>query len=95
MSDPADHPDRNRRKLYGRRQGPQLHSQEQALCFGIPFDGRSRTAPIYPLTALVLASAGIPRKDADLPYDTFFKKPIRFEVLLAEINHLIARRQAR
>ena len=43
-----------------RRQGPQLHSQEQALCFGIPFDGRSRTAPIYPLTALVLASAGIP-----------------------------------
>ena len=43
-----------------RRQGPQLHSSSRALCFGIPFDGRSRTAPIYPLTALVLASAGIP-----------------------------------
>jgi len=43
-----------------RRQGPQLHSQGRALCFGIPFDGRNRTAPIYPLTALVLASAGIP-----------------------------------
>jgi anthranilate phosphoribosyltransferase len=43
-----------------RRQGPRLQSQERALCFGIPFDGRSRTAPIYPLTALVLASAGIP-----------------------------------
>ena len=43
-----------------RRQGPQLHSGRRALCFGIPFDGRSRTAPIYPITALVLASAGIP-----------------------------------
>ena len=26
----------------------------------MPFDGRSRTAPIYPLTALVLAAAGLP-----------------------------------
>jgi anthranilate phosphoribosyltransferase len=43
-----------------RRQGPQLHSRSRALCFGIPYDGRSRTAPIYPLTTLVLASAGIP-----------------------------------
>ena len=43
-----------------RRQGPQLRSSSRALCFGIPFDGRSRTAPLYPLTALVLASAGIP-----------------------------------
>lgn len=28
--------------------------------FGIPYDGRSRTAPIGPMTALILASAGCP-----------------------------------
>ena len=28
--------------------------------FGVPYDGRSRTAPISPLTALILASAGAP-----------------------------------
>ena len=39
----------------------------------------------------ILASAGIPRKDVELPYDTFFKKPIRFEVLLDEIARLLAR----
>jgi anthranilate phosphoribosyltransferase len=43
-----------------RRRGPTLTSREPAICFGMPFDGRSRTAPIYPLTALVLAAAGIP-----------------------------------
>ena len=43
-----------------RRRGPALTSRQPALCFGIPFDGRSRTAPIYPLTALVLATAGVP-----------------------------------
>jgi CheY-like chemotaxis protein len=40
----------------------------------------------------ILASAGIPRKDLVLPYDTFFRKPVRFEVLLDEINRLIAAR---
>jgi CheY-like chemotaxis protein len=40
----------------------------------------------------ILASAGIPRKDVELPYDTFFKKPIRFEVLLDEIARLLAAR---
>lgn len=30
------------------------------LVFGIPYDGRTRTAPIAPLTALVLATAGQP-----------------------------------
>ncbi len=37
--------------------GPKLKSKEgqtAPLCFGIPFDGRSKTAPIYPLTALIL-----------------------------------------
>ncbi|CAI8167067.1 MAG: Anthranilate phosphoribosyltransferase [Prochlorococcus marinus str. MIT 9215] len=43
--------------------GPQVRSgdgQRKPLCFGVPFDGRTRTAPIYPLTALVLLSAGQP-----------------------------------
>ena len=40
----------------------------------------------------ILASAGIPRKDQVVPYDTFFRKPIRFEVLLDEIARLIALR---
>ncbi|MCP9775500.1 anthranilate phosphoribosyltransferase family protein [Cyanobium sp. WAJ14-Wanaka] len=43
-----------------RQLGPKLISNQPALCFGIPFDGRSRTSPIYPLTSLLLASAGIP-----------------------------------
>ena len=43
-----------------RRLGPSLHSAEPALCFSMPFDGRTRTAPIYPLTALALSAAGLP-----------------------------------
>lgn len=31
-----------------------------ALVFSCPYDGRSRTAPVTPITALVLAAAGIP-----------------------------------
>ncbi len=37
--------------------GPKLISQKEQLrpiCFGMPFDGRSKTSPLYPLTALVL-----------------------------------------
>lgn len=30
------------------------------LIFGIPYDGRTRTAPILPLTALLLSTAGVP-----------------------------------
>ena len=43
--------------------GPQLRSPQTAvppICFGMPFDGRTRTAPIYPLTTLVLLACGIP-----------------------------------
>ncbi len=43
--------------------GPKLTSKDQQkppFCFGIPFDGRCRTSPIYPLTSLVLLSAGHP-----------------------------------
>jgi CheY-like chemotaxis protein len=59
------------------------------LCLAWRADPALRDIPF------ILSSAGIPRKDAELPYDTFFKKPVRFEVLLDEINHLIARREAR
>ena len=42
--------------------GPSLHSQGPHLpiCFGMPYDGRTRTTPVFPLTALVLAAAGHP-----------------------------------
>ena len=43
--------------------GPKLTSQKgkpRPICFGMPFDGRNRTAPIYPLTTLILLSAGQP-----------------------------------
>ena len=43
-----------------RQRGPKLSTTTKAISFGMPFDGRSRTAPIYPLTALVLAAAGLP-----------------------------------
>ena len=37
--------------------GPKIHSpshQSQPIFFGMPFDGRKKTAPIYPLTTLML-----------------------------------------
>ena len=43
--------------------GPVITSQDgrrAPLCFGMPYDGRSRTAPIYPLTTLVLLACGQP-----------------------------------
>ena len=43
--------------------GPQLTSaknQKLPICFGMPFDGRNRSSPIYPLTSLVLLSAEQP-----------------------------------
>ena len=43
--------------------GPSLTSgtnQRRPICFGMPFDGRNRYAPIYPLTTLILLSAGQP-----------------------------------
>ncbi len=44
--------------------GPQLqpvasHARSPVI-FGIPYDGRSRTAPIAPLVSLILTTAGIP-----------------------------------
>ena len=46
-----------------KRLGPCLLSepdQRRPICFGMPFDGRSRTAPIYPLTTLLLVGSGQP-----------------------------------
>lgn len=43
--------------------GPQLQpiqSSRPVTILGIPYDGRTRTAPLAPLTALVLATAGCP-----------------------------------
>ena len=43
--------------------GPKLRpiaSQRQVIVLGIPYDGRTRTAPISPITALLLAAAGQP-----------------------------------
>ena len=43
-----------------RRQGPTLQpAGRRVVSFGVPFDGRCRTAPVLPLTALLLASAGL------------------------------------
>ena len=39
--------------------GPKLSSkpgEASPICFGMPFDGRNKTAPIYPLTTLILLS---------------------------------------
>ena len=46
-----------------RELGPNLKStedQRRPICFGMPFDGRTKTAPIYPLTTLILLTAGQP-----------------------------------
>jgi anthranilate phosphoribosyltransferase len=43
-----------------RHLGPRLAAAgRRTVSFGVPFDGRSRTAPILPLTALLLAAAGL------------------------------------
>jgi len=41
----------------------------------------------------ILCSAGLLRRDEVLPYDTFFRKPVPFEALVAEIARLIAARE--
>jgi anthranilate phosphoribosyltransferase len=39
---------------------PAIESSRPVTVFSVPYDGRSRTAPILPITALVLATAGCP-----------------------------------
>ncbi len=43
--------------------GPKIYSgneNRQPICFGMPFDGRKKTSPIYPLTSLLLLNAAQP-----------------------------------
>ncbi len=39
---------------------PRIDDGRPALVLSCPYDGRSRTAPVTPITALILAAAGIP-----------------------------------
>jgi len=46
-------------KLMGPKLAP-IASHKQVLVLGSPYDGRSKTAPVSPITAIILATAGIP-----------------------------------
>ena len=64
-----------------RRHGPRLTTPgRRALCFGVPYDGRSRTAPILPLLALCLAAAGLP-----VVLHGGAPMPVKYGVTLAEL----------
>ena len=61
--------------------GPTLvTSGRRALCFGVPYDGRSRTAPLLPLVALTLAAAGQP-----VVLHGGGPMPVKYGVTLAEL----------
>ncbi len=64
-----------------RDHGPTLTSSGPApLCFGVPYDGRSRTAPLLPLLALSLAAAGLP-----VVLHGGAPMPVKYGVTLAEL----------
>ncbi len=64
-----------------RRLGPVLETPgRRPLCFGVPYDGRSRTAPLLPRVALVLASDGLP-----VVMHGGDAMPVKFGVTLAEL----------
>jgi anthranilate phosphoribosyltransferase len=64
-----------------RSHGPVLASPgRRALCFGVPYDGRSRTAPLLPLLALTLAAA-----DQPVVLHGGDPMPVKFGVTLAEL----------
>jgi anthranilate phosphoribosyltransferase len=56
----------------------------RALSFGVPYDGRSRTAPLLPLLALVLASSGVP-----VVLHGGDPMPVKYGVTLAELFHAL------
>ena len=61
--------------------GPTLATPgRRALCFGVPYDGRSRTAPLLPLVALTLAAAGLP-----VVLHGGAPMPVKYGVTLAEL----------
>jgi anthranilate phosphoribosyltransferase len=64
-----------------RSQGPVLRTPgRRALCFGVPYDGRSRTAPLLPLVALLLAASGQP-----VVLHGGSPMPVKYGVTLAEL----------
>ncbi|MEA5399334.1 anthranilate phosphoribosyltransferase [Synechococcus sp. BA-124 BA4] len=64
-----------------RSHGPVLRTPgRRPLCFGVPYDGRSRTAPLLPLLALVLASA-----DQPVVLHGGDPMPVKYGVTLAEL----------
>jgi anthranilate phosphoribosyltransferase len=64
-----------------RRRGPVLRTPgRRPLCFGAPYDGRSRTAPLLPLVALLLAAAGVP-----VVLHGGDPMPVKYGVTLAEL----------
>ena len=66
-----------------KRLGPCLLSepdQRRPICFGMPFDGRSRTAPIYPLTTLLLVGSGQP-----VVLQGGRRMPVKFGITAAEL----------
>jgi anthranilate phosphoribosyltransferase len=64
-----------------REHGPVLETPgKRALSFGVPYDGRSRTAPLLPLLALVLASSGVP-----VVLHGGEPMPVKYGVTLAEL----------
>jgi len=64
-----------------RQHGPVLRTPgRRAVSFGVPYDGRSRTAPLLPLLALVLASTGLP-----VVLHGGAPMPVKYGVTLAEL----------
>ncbi len=65
-----------------RRHGPQLRSSDgrRPLCFGVPYDGRSRIAPLLPLLALLLSASGVP-----VVLHGGAPMPVKYGVTLAEL----------
>lgn len=64
-----------------RQQGPELQTPgRRALSFGVPYDGRSRTAPLLPLVALLLASTGVP-----VVLHGGDPMPVKYGITLAEL----------
>ena len=61
--------------------GPSLQTPgRRALCFGVPYDGRDRTAPLLPLLALTLAAEGLP-----VVLHGGAPMPVKYGVTLAEL----------
>ena len=70
-----------------RAHGPVIQSgagDRAPLCFGMPYDGRTRTAPIYPLTTLVLVACGQP-----VVLQGGDRMPIKYGVTAADLFRLL------